>query len=83
MNAPTNLRTAMPQVTAWIDKLREAFGAECINAVIKAGMQGLPVFHAKENGIEVGTPLTPTRNLVAPAWRREDCTQANPKDIKT
>ena len=78
MTKPANLRTAMPQTAAFIDNLREAFGAECINAVIKAGMQGLPVFHAKENGIEVGTPLTPTRNLVAPAWRREDCTRPTP-----
>ena len=53
---PANLRTAMPQVTAWIDDLRAAFGAEAINAQIRAGMSGLPTFHATEAGHSVGTP---------------------------
>lgn len=49
------LRESMPQVAAFIDELREAFGAEEINAQIKLGMQGAQTFHASENGIEVGT----------------------------
>lgn len=49
------LRSTMPQVAAFIDELREAFGAEEINAQIKLGMQGAQTFHAVENGIEVGT----------------------------
>ena len=57
MSAPKNLRAAMPGVTAWIDGLREAFGADEINALIKAGMTGVPVFHALEAGHEVGTLL--------------------------
>ena len=52
---PANLRTAMPLVTAWIDELRAAFGADEINAVIKAGVSGLPGFHASEAGHQVGT----------------------------
>lgn len=53
---PKNLRTAMPLVTAWIDDLRDAFGDEDINAAIKAGISGLPGFHASEAGHRVGTP---------------------------
>ena len=37
--------------------LRAAFGAECINDIIRAGIDGQPVFHASENGHSVGTPL--------------------------
>ncbi|MHB0925874.1 MAG: hypothetical protein ACYC1F_05165 [Gallionellaceae bacterium] len=50
-----NLRESMPQCAAFIDELREAFGADEINAQIKLGMQGAQTFHASENGIEVGT----------------------------
>lgn len=51
------LRQAMPGVAAFIDSLREAFGDDQINPSIKAGMDGQPTFHAKENGHSVGTPL--------------------------
>ena len=47
----------MPSVTAWIDELRAAFGADDINGVIKAGVSGLPGFHANEAGHQVGTRL--------------------------
>lgn len=50
------LRAAMPLCAAFIDEMREAFGAEEINAQVKLGMQGAQTFHASENGIEVGTP---------------------------
>lgn len=49
------LRDSMPQCAAFIDELREAFGAEEINAQIKLGMQGAQTFRASENGIEIGT----------------------------
>jgi hypothetical protein len=52
---PANLRTAMPLVTTWIDDLRAAFGVDDINAVIKAGVSGLPGFYASEAGHQVGT----------------------------
>jgi hypothetical protein len=46
----------MPKVTAWIDCLRDAFGADDINAVIKSGVSGVPGFCASEGGHAVGTP---------------------------
>lgn len=49
------MRQAMPTVAAWIDELRDAFGAETINSAIKAGMEGQPTFYASENGHEIGT----------------------------
>lgn len=45
----------MPTVTAWIDGLRDVFGRRDIDAVIRSGIRGVPGFHARENGIEVGT----------------------------
>jgi hypothetical protein len=51
------MREQMPVVTAWIDGLREAFGKEHIDSVIRAGMRGQPVFYASENGQAVGAPI--------------------------
>lgn len=51
---PGSLRTEMPTVAGWIDDLRAAFGAEQINAAIRAGLDGQPTFWASENGREVG-----------------------------
>lgn len=50
-----SLRTEMPSTAAFIDAMRDAFGAESINQSIKAGMNGQPTFYASENGHEVGT----------------------------
>lgn len=50
------MREAMPTVAAWIDNLREAFGADQVDPSIKAGMRGVPnKFHAVERGREIGT----------------------------
>lgn len=49
-----SLRQSMPQTAAWIDELRQTFGAEAINASIKNGMAGGSDFWASENGLEVG-----------------------------
>lgn len=49
-----NLRSEMPVTAAWIDALRDAFGADGINAQIRRGMRGEPVFYAKEGGREIG-----------------------------
>jgi len=49
------LRQSMPATAAFIDSMREAFGAEMINAAIKAGIDGQPTFYASENGQEIGT----------------------------
>lgn len=58
---PRSLRTHAPQVFAWVESLREAFGADDINAAIQGGLAGLPTFHATERGpygdVEIGTPL--------------------------
>jgi hypothetical protein len=51
------MRQAMPAVAGWIDQLRAAFGAEPIDAAIRAGLDGQQTFHARENGREVGTPI--------------------------
>lgn len=45
----------MPIVTAWIDGLREVFGRELMDDVIRNGLRGAGGFCARENGIEVGT----------------------------
>ena len=51
------MREAMPITAAFIDSFREAFGADIINASIKAGMQGHPgAFYASEAGQTIGTP---------------------------
>lgn len=52
------LRDSMPQITEFIDALREAFGADVVNGSIRKGVSGVPgYFHATENGHEVGTPF--------------------------
>ena len=55
MQKPGNLRADMPSVAAFIDDMRAAFGAETINAAIRAGLDGQPTFYAEENGRAVGT----------------------------
>lgn len=49
------LRDAMPETAAWIDQLREVFGADAIDGSIRRGLQGAPTFWAEEAGQEVGT----------------------------
>ena len=53
----TNLREEMPATAAAVDWFRLAFGADEVNALIKAGMNGEPTFYAIENGKEVGTKI--------------------------
>jgi hypothetical protein len=51
-------RVAMPKVTAWLDDLREAFGRDTIDELIrKATTEGAPTFYASENGYQVGVRL--------------------------
>lgn len=45
----------MPVTAAFIDSMREAFGAEMINESIKDGIAGNGGFFASENSIEVGS----------------------------
>jgi len=64
MSRPGNLRREMPETAAFIDALREAFGAPQINAAIKAGIDGSGTFYASENGREIGSlPLPPTFSI--------------------
>jgi hypothetical protein len=51
----SNLREKMPNVTAFIDSVRETFGQDSTNSIIKRGLVGEPVFWARENGYEIGT----------------------------
>lgn len=58
-------RAAMPTVSAWIDDLREAFGADVINESLVRGTRGEPDrFHAAEGGQEIGTPFRPVGHAV-------------------
>jgi hypothetical protein len=50
-----SMREEMPVTAAFIDRMRQAFGAEHIDGQIRKGMKGEPVFWASENGQEVGT----------------------------
>lgn len=53
-----SLRDAMPETAAFVDAMREAFGADQVNPQIKKGVGGIPNnFHAVENGNESGTPF--------------------------
>lgn len=45
----------MPTTAGFIDRMREAFGVEMINAAIKGGLAGDGSFYAKENGLEIGS----------------------------
>ena len=50
------MRDKMPATAALIDDLRQAFGAELINAAIRRGIKGeANYFRAQENGETVGT----------------------------
>ena len=57
MSKPS-MREQMPNVAAFIDKMRDAFGQEHIDQQIRKGMRGEPVFFARENGHQIGTPVT-------------------------
>jgi len=72
MNAPVRekrggLAEAMPQISAWVRQLREAFGDELMDDVIVRGRKGEPVFYASENGHAFGTKPP----AVDPGWRGE------------
>lgn len=79
-----NLRAEMPQIAAFIDDLRAAFGADAINPQIKKGMSGLPgFFYASENGHHVGTPMppdNPAKVISARDMVLESINPMNPKD---
>ncbi|CAB3784115.1 hypothetical protein LMG28614_01878 [Paraburkholderia ultramafica] len=55
----------MPEMAAFVAKLRSAFGDEAIDDALRRGKAGEPVFYACENGHAVGT-ASPTSGS---AWR--------------
>ncbi len=61
------LRQSMPTVAAWIDELREAFGAESINSAIRNGVAGGTHFYAEENGQTIGCEAMPGSHVVSAA----------------
>lgn len=53
----TNMRDQMPRTAKRVDAMRARFGADKVNAHIKAGMAGEPGrFYSSEGGKSVGTP---------------------------
>lgn len=61
---PGHMRQAMPTVAGWIDELRAEFGAEAIDASIRAGLRGEPNrFRAREGELEIGTAFEETRRV--------------------
>lgn len=61
------LRQTMPTVAAWIDELREAFGADGINRAIRNGVAGGSAFYAEENGHAIGCEAMPGSHVVSAA----------------
>lgn len=59
----------MPMTGAFVDALRDAFGVEEINAIVRRGRAGEPVFFAREAGREFGTPLPSGRGWDAAGVR--------------
>jgi len=53
------LRQAMPRVAEFLDACAAAWGGQAISAIIRAGLDGQPVFHASEGGHEIGTRMQP------------------------
>lgn len=49
-----SLRDAMPDTAAFVDALRDAFGAAVVDASIRAGLAGQTTFYAEEAGRPVG-----------------------------
>ena len=54
-SSPGHLREKMSGVTAWIDSLREAFGKEMVDKMIRTGLRE-ETFWAVKNGLVVACP---------------------------
>jgi hypothetical protein len=61
------LRQTMPTTAAWVDELREAFGADAINPAIRNGVAGGAAFYATEGGHTIGSESMPGRHVVSAA----------------
>jgi hypothetical protein len=61
-----SMRQAMPSVAEFIDAKRTEWGADWVNAQIKAGLAGqADCFYAFEGGQVLGTPFTGDPELMA------------------
>lgn len=65
------MRDKMPRIAAAVDALRQQWGRENVDQLMRRGMRGEPVFFACENGHTVGTPLVQPRARQA-GWMRGD-----------
>lgn len=61
------LRQTMPTVAAWVDELREAFGAGAINPALRNGVAGGALFYATEGGHSIGCDAMPGGRVVSAA----------------
>jgi hypothetical protein len=59
-----NLRQEMPTITAIVDMVREIAGKEAVDQNIRAGLNGKPLFWARENGHELGTRDTSQTSVI-------------------
>ncbi|CAE6726939.1 hypothetical protein R69927_01040 [Paraburkholderia domus] len=55
----------MPEMAAFIEKLRSVFGNESVDDALRRGKAGEPTFYACENGHAVGTASLANDNV----WR--------------
>jgi hypothetical protein len=55
LKKPANARVDMPEITGFVDAMREAFGLDEINSAIKRGSAD-GTFWALESGFVVGSP---------------------------
>jgi hypothetical protein len=55
LRRPANGRLDMPEITGFVDALRDAFGREEIDSAIKRGLRD-GTFWALEGGFVVGSP---------------------------
>ncbi|CAJ3337426.1 hypothetical protein [Burkholderia pseudomallei] len=58
----------MPDIAAFVAKLKEAFGCDVVDEAIQRGKAGEPVFFGCENGRSAGT-ASPTAHNV---WKVDD-----------
>ncbi len=69
-----SMREVMPLTAAFVDAMREAFGAQAVEQIIRDGMAGQPGFYAEEGGRTIGTRLEYRTEVVvhpepASSWR--------------
>lgn len=69
----SNLRQEMPRIASMIDDLRREIGLLPVDRQIRRALRGEPVFYAKENGREIGTPLK--RGTVEIYWDERGISQ--------